>query len=262
VAAATPLSNAEVERILAALAPIADEHSAVLVGGQAVAFWGRFLGVLEAMPELAPLLSKDIDFEGTSEAARRAAQLLGGSVRIPKFDDHTPNTGMVVFVDRDGIDRKIDFLIAPLGLGRDDVLQTAVQTVIPDVPGAGDVPLWVMHPERCMESCVYNAQILGRIDDLAMRKLLASVVSAREWSRLLLGDESLCARERVRAVLRLNERVFRKCVSDIHFRALYHGHGIDPFDAVLAGDDRLPEQFRERRYPQMLDRLDKRRRST
>jgi hypothetical protein len=218
--------------------------------------------VAAATPALAPLLSKDIDFEGTSEAARRAAQLLGGSVRIPRFDDHTPNTGVVVFGDRDGIDRKIDFLTAPLGLGRDDVLQTAVQMVIPHVPEAGDVPLWVMHPERCMESCVYNAQILGRVDELALRKLVASVVSAREWSRRLLGDDSLSAHERVRAVLRLNERVFRKCVSDIHFRALYDGQGIDPFDAVLVDDERLPGQFRERRYPQMLDRVNERRRST
>lgn len=255
MAAEPPLSTAEVERILAALAPIADEHAAVLVGGQAVAFWARFLGVLDAIPALAPLLSKDIDFEGTREAARTAAKLLGGSVRIPSSDDHTPNTGVVVFVDADGADRKIDFLRAPLGLRGDDVLKTAVRTVFGAVAGVGDAPLLVMHPERCMESCVYNAQILGRVDEVALRKLAASIIAAREWSRRLLGDGSIPERDRVRAVLRLNERIFRKCDGDLHFRQLFAARRVDPFDAVLVDDDRLPDAFTHTRYPQMLEQL-------
>jgi hypothetical protein len=36
---------------------------------------------------------------------------------------------------------------------------------------------------------------------------------------------------------------------------------IDPFDAVLV-DDRLPERFRQKRYPQMVEQIaDRRRRS-
>ncbi|MDQ6777623.1 MAG: hypothetical protein M3071_15740 [Actinomycetota bacterium] len=81
---------------------------------------------------------------------RNAANLLGRSVRIPSFDDHTPNTGVVVFIDGDGVDRKIDLLRAPLGLRGDDVLKTAVRTVIEGVSVVGDAPLWAMHPERCM----------------------------------------------------------------------------------------------------------------
>ncbi|MGH3263377.1 MAG: hypothetical protein ACRDNS_15445 [Trebonia sp.] len=260
MAATPPLSIAEVERILRALAPIAQDRSAVLVGGQAVAFWARFLGILDARPALAPLLSKDIDFEGTGEAARRAADLLGGSVRIPSFDNHTPNTGVVVFVDGEGIDRKIDFLQAPLGLRSEDVLATAVAMVIEEIAGIGTVPLLVMHPERCMESCVYNVQILGRVDDVAIRKLSASILAARAWSRLLLGDESIPERQRVRAVLGLNERIFRKCHGDFRFRVLFAERGVDPFDAVLVDDDRLPERFRDRRYPQMAEQLAGRRR--
>jgi hypothetical protein len=173
----------------------------------------------------------------------------------PDIDDHTPNTGVVVFVDSGGVTRKIDFLGTPLGLRVQDVCDTAVR-----VTGADGVSVWVMHPERCMESRVYNVQILRRDDDHAMGQLSASIVIAREWSRFLLGDDSRPERDRVRAVLRLNERIFRKCLRDLHFRGLFIERGIDPFEAVLSDDDRLPAPFRERRYPQMRERLSERRR--
>jgi hypothetical protein len=61
--------------------------------------------------------------------------------------------------------------------------------------------------------------------------------------------------------LRLNERIFRKCVRDVHFRQLFADRGIDPFDAVLADDDRLPPAFRERRYSQMREQVSRIRRA-
>ena len=259
MAAKPPLSDEEVERILLTLAPLAADRSAVLVGGQAVAFWARLLGIIERKPELAPLLSLDIDFEGAAAAARRAALLLDGSARIPGSDHHTPNTGVVVFIDEAGVERKIDFLGAPLGLRAHDVRETAVRTLIADATGGGAVPLWVMHPERCMESCVYNVQILRRNDALSMRKLAASIACAHSWSRRLLADDSLDERDRVRAVLRLNERIFRKCLRDLQFLGIYRDHGVDPFDAVLADDERLPDAFRQRRFTQMRNQLEQRR---
>lgn len=104
------------------------------------------------------------------------------------------------------------------------------------------VPIWLMHPERCMESRICNVQILGIDDDHAMGQLRTSIVIARKWSRLLLGDKSLPEHDRVRAVLRLNERIFRSCIAETNFVALYAQRGIDPFDAVI-NDDRLPPGF-------------------
>lgn len=108
-----------------------------------------------------------------------------------------------------------------------------------------------------MESRIYNAQILHKTDGLAIRQLGVSIACAREWSRYLLDDNS--SQERVRAVLRINERIFRKCMRDMHFRAAELGLGIDPFEAVLAEHRALPGQFRERRYPQMHEQLEGRR---
>jgi hypothetical protein len=108
-----------------------------------------------------------------------------------------------------------------------------------------------------MESRIYNAQILGKTDALARRQLDASTVCAREWSRYMLDDDA--SPERVRAVLRINERIFRKCMRDIHFRAAHRALGIEPFEALLVDHSALPARFRDTRYPQMRRQLEGRR---
>jgi hypothetical protein len=249
-----PLADAEVLRVLKVLEPLADDRAVVLVGGQAVAFWTRFLQDSSSeLAALAPLGSKDIDFEGDARSVRRAAQLLGGRMRLPGMDDHTPNTGLVMFVDADGVEREIDFIDQPLGLKADEVRDAAVRLVL-TIDHGPTVNVWAMHPEHCMESRVYNAQSLGKTDSVAVRQLKASIVCTREWSRYSLDQDT--SPERVRSVLRMNERVFRRCLSDIAFKGLTKHLAIDPFDAVLVDHDALPIRFKQERYSQMLVQLD------
>jgi hypothetical protein len=166
-----PLRHEEVQRILRLLDPLIDERRIVLIGGQAVAFWMRFLAPASSeLDSIRPLTSKDIDFEGGSQAVKRAAQLLAGRMRLAGMDDHTPNTGLVMFTDSDGVPRVIDFIDEPLGLRGRDVRDTAVQLHVTDT--ADDLPalrIWVMHPERCMESRVVNTIALGKTEPLAKR---------------------------------------------------------------------------------------------
>lgn len=250
-----PLRAEEVARVLGLLEPLSEDRSIVLVGGQAVTFWTRFLGEHSSeVDSLAPMASKDIDFEGSARAVRRAAELLAARMRLASMDDHTPNTGIVLFLDADGIEREIDFIDQPLGLRARDVRDTAVRLLVPTGEPGGEVGVWVMHPERCMESRIYNAQVLGKINALALRQLRASILCAREWSRYLLDD--VPSPERVRAVLRINERIFRKCIHDTHFRAVETDLAIDPFRAVLAEHEALPPRFHDMRYPQMCRHLE------
>ncbi len=210
-----PLADTEVLRVLRVLEPLAEDRAVVLVGGQAVAFWTRFLQEHSSeLAALAPLGSKDIDFEGDAGSVRRAAELLGGRMRLAEMDDNTPNTGLVMFVDADGVEREIDFIDQPLGLRADEVRDSAVRLLLTTDRGSA-VNVWAMHPEHCMESRVYNAQSLGKTDSVAIRQLEASIVCTREWSRYSLDQEA--SPERVRAVLRVNERVFRRCLTDIAF---------------------------------------------
>ncbi|HTB50259.1 MAG TPA: hypothetical protein VK701_04720 [Solirubrobacteraceae bacterium] len=250
-----PLPEEEVARILGLLEPLSVDRSIVLVGGQAVTFWTRFLGEHSSeVGSLAPMASKDIDFEGSARTVRRAAELLTARMRLASMDDHTPSTGIVLFLDADGIEREIDFIDQPLGLRARDVRDTAVRLLVPTRESGGEVGVWVMHPERCMESRIYNAQVLGKTNALALRQLQASILCAREWSRYLLDDDP--SPERVRAVLRINERVFRKCIHDMHFRAAETVLDVNLFQAVLVEHEALPSRFHEVRYPQMCRRLE------
>lgn len=247
-----PLRPEEMQRVLVQLESLVSERRVVLVGGQAVAFWAEYLS--RPGLRLPVVATKDIDFEGARTIAERAGKLLKGEVRIPRASDRTPLTGVVTFVDSQGHKRELDFIESPRGLTAQDVRDTAIQVTVPGPRGDREIPFWVMHPERSMESRIYNVIELRRTGSISMDQLTVSIACAREWSGVILGDESVGERTRHRAVLKLNERIFRKCRSDRCFRALYRRHDIDPFEAVLV-DDRLSKKFRDRRYPHMVATL-------
>ena len=248
-----PLGEEEVRRVLKRLSPLVEEQRN-LIGGQAVAYWAAFFELGADASEL--YTSADVDFEGARRSARRAGELLNGQVRLPSIDDHTPNSGMVKFMDGDGVERTVDFLVSPLGLNERDVRDSAIKANVPDPDDSVDtIDFWVMHPERSMESRVRNVITLRQQGELALTQLRRSVVCARRFSEYLLdhGDEA----ERSRAVLKLNERIFRRCQAVDDFVEVKIAFDIDPFDAILL-DDRLSEKFRELRYPQMRTRHDER----
>jgi hypothetical protein len=248
-----PLRPEEVERILRELEPLSRDRRIVLIGGQAVAFWAAFFELEEPSAREKLFTSKDIDFEGASRTAREAADLLGGEARIPEMDHHTPNTGIVLFQDADGIQRELDFLGSPLGLRAQDVRDTAVEMRVSN-PEGPSVPIWVMHPERCMESRICNVMDLGQSGPIAMEQLRQSITCTREYSKRILQLRSIEKKDRIRAVLRLNERIFRRCHRDRRFRDIVLDHGVDPFEAVLL-DSRLPADFQSKRHPQMVHQL-------
>lgn len=254
-----PLTYEEVRRVLHLLEPLLADRRIVLVGGQAVAFWGRYLAPRSLeLTAFGVLTSKDIDFEGSARSVTRAATLLAGRPKIATMDDNTPNTGIVLFTDSVGIPREIDFIDAPLGLDARDVRNTAVLLALDAEAGQPPVELWVMHPERCMESRVINTTVLHTTAPLSIRQLAVSVLCAREWSSYLLDSDELPQEKRVKAVLKLNERIFKRCMGDRRFRDVLYDHNINPFQAVLAEHPLLPERFRERRYPQMRTLLEER----
>lgn len=187
---------------------------------------------------------------------RVCAERLGGTPRVATFDDATPNSGTVVFVDAAGVTRTLDVVSAPFGLDSAEVHDTAVPVELPDEAGASTgVRFYVMHPVLCMESRVHNVVGLqGAYDtDQGRKQLRASILFAREFLLDVL-DGGIDAEDPARTVLKLNERIFRFCIRDHHAKDLYRAKGVDPADAIL-GDARLPAAFLERRLPRMREQL-------
>ncbi len=146
------------------------------------------------------------------------AERLGGIARVATIDDHTPSTGIVTFLDAAGTSTGILFRI--------------------------------MHPVQVMESRVHNAMTLPGYDSpAALKQLRLSVACAREFIRDMIDSDC------TRVALTLNERVFAFSFRDRNGRAVDARHGVDPFDAVVAADARLPSRFRETRYPQMQQEI-------
>ena len=256
----TGLSYLDVRPVLAKLAVL--ERELVLVGGQAVNFWAAHYE--NRVPELAieaPFASKDIDFCGDAQAVRICAERLGGRARIATFDDATPNSGTVAFVDAGGVTRTLDVVSAPLGLERVEVHATAVPVeVLDDAGAATGARFYVIHPVLSMESRVHNVIGLASSYDTEQgrKQLRASIVCAREFLCDVL-DGRMDADDPVRSVMKLNERVFRFATRDRDAQELYRSRGVD-LASVLVDDDRLPPSFRSRRLPQMRVELGNRER--
>jgi hypothetical protein len=245
------LSLAEAERIIARLEEVVREQHVVLVGGQAVSIWtGQLQHLLDGRLTPAQVISGDIDFLGSAADVQLAADLLGGRARLTRWEDRTTLTGVAIFLDSDGHERRLDFLQSPYGMNAEDVRNTAIEIDLV-LPAGRQVPVWVMHPERCMESRVHNSVLANKQTDLAWRQLQASILCARAFSQLLLDERGDIV---VRDVLNLNERIFRFAQEDRSAR-LAHDRGIEVFDAVL-DDERLPEKFRAVRLPQMRERIE------
>jgi hypothetical protein len=134
-------------------------------------------------------------------------------------------------------------------MNAEDIRQTAIEAELV-IDEDRQVNVWIMHPERCMESRVHNSVLENKQTDLAWRQLRASILCARAFSQLLLDERGEAA---VRDVLKLNERIFRFAQEDRCVK-LASDREIEAFDAVL-DDERLPEKFRTVRLPQMRERI-------
>jgi hypothetical protein len=244
-----PLKIDETERILARLEQVVRDRRVVLVGGQAVAIWASKLEGRIADALVDTVASRDIDLLGNSSDLRQSAELLDARVRMAKWEDRTPLTGVAIFLDSEGRERRLDVMASVYGMNADDIRQTAIEAELV-IDDDRLVNVWIMHPERCMESRVHNSVLENKQTDLAWRQLRASILCARAFSQLLLDERGEAA---VRDVLKLNERIFRFAQEE-RCSKLASEREIEAFDAVL-DDERLPDKFRSVRLPQMQDRI-------
>lgn len=234
-----PLTEREAREVLRSLAGV----DVILVGGQAINVWAtRYQARAAELKSEGPFTSKDIDLWGDERAVREcASRLPRGQPLFPDPDQHVHiNSGIVRFVDAKGYTRELDVLEQLLGVDPKELKKTCVEIDV------GGQHLRIMHPVLCMEGRV--ALVLrGRSDDHTLKQMRASVVCAREFLRETFDPA------RSRDVLDWNERIF-EFARRREGRNLMRQHKIDVFKAVLV-DERLPQEFLLKRYPQMQGKL-------
>lgn len=239
-----PFDLEEVHTLLARLRDVVSDRHVVLVGGQALAFWAAQIAPYDDTAAAAISASVDIDFQARPSDARRAAAQLGVEVRIPMLDEPSVHTGLVRFVDRHGATRTLDFIECPHGLEASNVRETALEVVL---PGADERPVsfWVMHPERCLRSRIYNADLPGKRTPLAITQMRAAVAIVRAF-----GVAQLEAGVGEKAVRAVNEAVFELAYHDRRSHRALVDFNVDVM-AALTTDPRLHEAHLQVRVPQM-----------
>lgn len=218
-----------------------NSSDAVLIGGQAVNVWAyHYLKKLPELQHLGPFTSKDIDFFGTAQAAAHLAKTIGGRVILPRIDDATPNSAVVI---ANMNDRKIciDFMASVLGV-KDTEIRNRVVVLEGNLGVTGErVGIALLHPVDCLKSKLANINILHRQDIYALNQAKASILIVRG-----LIDDLLDAGE-TRKAIRLLGELFYLARNECIRRNAYLEHGLNVGEILigLSNDPRIDTRWRQ-----------------
>jgi hypothetical protein len=233
------LTEDEVTQILQAC-----RDSAVLVGGQALAFWVLHYQVTP--PEaLQHSITSDADYFGDQRAARKLHEALkdkGWKLYIPAPEDPTPQTAKLsLTVPGQGI-KQIDFLGSVAGLGS-GLVDRAVE-VPPPQPDL--MPVRVLHPLDVLDSRMQNLARLPQkrtVQGIAQAHLAIEV--ARAHVEDILRSEG--------ATTRFNHAINRlaQIAQDRDLQETFIRYGLDVLGCVPVSEV-PPGVFHAKRWPQIL----------
>lgn len=240
------LTEEEIDQILRSC-----NGEALLVGGQALAFWAQHFQV-KPVGVLAGSVTSDVDFIGTAQVACNLWQTLKGldwKYWQPSPEDATSQTAKLSkTVEGQGV-KQVDFLGSVIGLKTESIRRRAVVLTLDD-----GTRLWVLHPLDVLESRLQNlAHLPSKRTSQGIAQANLAVEIVRGYLEETLSEDS--PRRVVDAIERVAQIALQK-----NLAAVFHEHQLDLLGAVPA--DRVPvEEFRTRRWPQLKAAVDEQRRS-
>lgn len=239
-------------------------HPCVLFGGQSVCLWAlRFLPTepaLQKMRRLTPLVSKDVDFQGSRDSAIALARALGSRAEVPDERQAFGNLMAGKFSIGVGPDSlKVEVLRKVPGLSANEVQKLSL------LDARGDTTVKVLNPVAVMMAKAWNVANIppeGRRD---AEQLLVTIICARAFLRSLLsaagGD-----RPSVRLALKLVECALAFAESSTASKAADRC-GVDwsqmlPHAFLSATAQPELVRLREKRLPLWLARMSRHKSST
>jgi hypothetical protein len=202
--------------------------SAVLVGGQALAFWVYRLGVV--VPEGIPGISNDADFlsiDGDPRSVDRFARVLGGQTLFPGPRALTALLGQA-FVPLPGDEvLNVDVLRQVFGLGTEAVAKRAVQAQL------GSATFRVMHPLHVLQSRLLNLHKLPeKQNDKGLMQLRLAVDVVREHLRQVATSQLAAQVAAGRGPLQRLVSDVERLARDDAGRKVARRHGVHVADAI------------------------------
>jgi hypothetical protein len=215
---------------------------ALLVGGQALAFWAQYYRVIP-VGVLGTNVTSDADFLGNAQVARELAEALkpkGWRYWRATMDDATGHTAKLSKrIEGQGI-KQIDFLGSIVGLDSERIRRRGVTLHLAD--GAR---VQLLHPLDVLESRLRN---LAALSSKRTRQGIEQARLAIDITRCYL--EQLVHEGDTRLLLKAIEHVARIAL-DKSLDAVFHQFELNPLLAVPA-DQVASAEFRTHRWPQIL----------
>lgn len=226
----------ELERLLASAG------TAVLVGGQALAFWMNHYGVEHADAPQA-VVTKDVDFLGKRDDVERLAAAVGGSVEFPKTMSIL--CGVVRKKLTSGKLYEVDVLSRINGVSDKELRRDAVERAL-----ANGTRFFVMSPIDCLVTRVAN---LHKIQDKRSPAGIWQTRKAIEVCRHHIED--MLSKGAEKAAIRAATTVLSAATATMGIKA-YENYGIDILDAVPV-ESYTNANFIEQQWPRSVARINK-----
>jgi len=213
-------------------------QDAVLVGGQAVAFWASFFNVL-VPPALHPYVTKDSDFLGNRKDVARMASGMGGAALYPHQRGLTALAGQVRIDLSEHEFLGIDVLHRIVGFDDSDAVRRRAEE-----RSLGEVRFRVMHPIDCLRSRLAN---LRRLRDKRNEAGAAQAsLAVRVVGRYL---ETILEERNERLALRGAESVAKLALEPAGV-LVFRSYGVDVLEAIPV--NRISNRkFLDVRWPQI-----------
>jgi hypothetical protein len=229
------LTLEEVDKILSVCG-----SQALLVGGQALAFWAARYGI-KPVGALSTNVTSDVDFVGSAQVAEKLGKALNWNIWLPKMEDATPQTAKVSTSIRGGGVKQVDFLRTIVGLDTDWIQARAVEATLPS--GA---MIRILHPLDVLESRLRNLQILpSKRDGAGIAQAELAIAVARKFLESLIESG-----EDTRTILDAVERVLQIAL-DKPLANVAADFGLNPLISVPWSKVDVPD-FQAKRWPQVL----------
>lgn len=198
---------------------------AVLIGGQALAFWVAYFGI-GIPPGPRAFISRDADFLGFAEHVKTFADAIGGRPGYPSKHELTALHGVVTKRTRRGERIGVDVLRSVVGIDSRGVKQRAMEVHHPSDP---TLRFKVMNPVDCMVSRFENLRKLrDKQNEVGVWQGSISIAACRAYLEKLiaLGDE--------RQAMRAATRILRVAGTAPGLQ-VFRDYGLEPLDAIPIG---------------------------
>lgn len=237
------------QRLILEILNLADRRDVIVVGGQALAYWSDYLQV-EIPSVLDAGITTDVDLlttmGGVKVVASRLVERFGSDCKVSGWatlDDQPINLAKALVGTVE-----IDFLGTIHGR---DATKRVFSRAMREPEQDGMVSRTIMHPMDCLRTRLDNLSLPAKNSPARLPKSLGQLRLAIDVVRMFVSVV-----DTVRAQLDYAEEVFEMACSPIGLQVA-KAHGIDVMDAVPA-DDIPCAQFRETRWPQMMDYIRRR----